>query len=113
MKMTYLSWRFKTEHYNFGRMEKQLDPARKRSWVYYSTERRFEDDWLGADIGDKAELRFYLHYKGIFDAVLKVASEDAEHDKCVANARHRVLTEILPIVGAREVEEIETTIHRY
>ncbi|PSM31731.1 hypothetical protein [Haliangium sp. UPWRP_2] len=112
MKTTYLTWRFKTDHYNFGRLEKLLVPDTKRSWFYYSTERPLQPDWLGADIGGKAELRFYLHYKGIFDAVLKVASDDVEHDECVVAARHRVLTEILTIVGAREVEEIET-IYRY
>jgi hypothetical protein len=108
MKTTYLTWRFKTDNYYFGDLKKLLEPATKCPWVYYSTERRYKDDWLSADIGDKARLRFYLHYKGILDAVLRVESEDAEHDKCVANARHRVLTEILPIVGAREVEEIES-----
>ena len=112
MKTTYLSWRFKTDNYHFSGLKKLLEPATKRSWVPYSTERRYEDDWLGADIGDKAELRFYLHYKGILDAVLKVTAEDAEHDERVATARHRVLTEILPVAGAREVQEIETK-HRY
>ena len=113
MKTTYVSWRFKTDNDYFGRLKKLLDPATKRSWFYYSTETRYQDDFLGADIGDKAELRFYDHYKGILDAVQKVASEDAEHDECVASARHRVLTEILPVAGAREVEEIETKLHRY
>lgn len=51
------------------------------------------------------------HYKGILDAVLKVESQGAEHDACVEAARRRVLAEILPVGGAREVEEIETT-HR-
>ncbi|HMU38178.1 MAG TPA: hypothetical protein PKE31_04135 [Pseudomonadota bacterium] len=113
MKTTYITWRFKTDNDYFGRLKKLLEPATKRPWVHYSTERRYEDDWLSADIGDKARLRFYDHYKGILDAVLKVESEDMEHDERVANARHRVLTEILPVAGAREVEEIETTKHRY
>lgn len=112
MKTTYLTWRFKTEHYNFGRLEKRLESATKRSWFYYSTERP-PPDWLGEPLDDKAELRFYLYYKGIFDAVLKVATEDAEHDERIAAARNKVLSEILPFVGAREIEEIETTIHRY
>jgi len=112
MKTTYISWRFKTDTDYFGRLKKLLEPATKRSWVHYSTEKRYEDDWLGGDIDDKAKLRFYDHYKGILDAVLKVTSEDAEHDAHVAAARHRVLTEILPVAGAREVEEIETK-HRY
>ena len=111
MKTTYLSWRFKTDNYYFGRLKKLLEPATKRSWIHYSTERPLKPDWLGADIGDQARLRFYLHYKGILDAVLTVASEDAKHDEHVAAARHRVLTEILPVAGACEVEEIET-IHR-
>lgn len=112
MKTTYLTWRFKIDNDYFGRLKKLLEPATKRSWFHYSTERRFEDDWLGGDIDDKAELRFYDHYKGMLDAVLKVTSEDAEHDERVVAARHKALTEILPIVGGREVEEIET-IHRY
>ena len=89
-----------------------LEPATKYSRFYYSTERPLKSDWLGADIGDNAELRFYLHYKGITDAVLKVASEEAEHDERITTARHKVLNEILPVVGACEVEEIETK-HRY
>ena len=112
MKTTYLSWRFKTDDDYFGSMKKLLEPATKCSWFYYSTEPPLKPDWLGADIGDKAELRFYDHYKGILDAVLKVTSEDAEHDERVATTRHRVLTEIPPVAGAREVEEIET-IHLY
>ncbi|MBL9007213.1 MAG: hypothetical protein JNJ46_23350 [Myxococcales bacterium] len=108
MKTTYISWRFKTDDDFFGSMKKKLEPATKLHWVDYGTEKRYKDDWLGADIGDKARLYFYLHYKGILDAVLKVASEDTEHDACIAAARHKVLTEILPIVGAREVEEVET-----
>ena len=108
MKTTYVSWRFKTDDDFFGSMKKKLEPATKRYWVAYSTERRYKDDWLGANIGDNADLRFYDHYKGILDAVLKVVSEDGEHDERVAAARQKVLTEILPIVGAREVEEVET-----
>ncbi|MBL9007214.1 MAG: hypothetical protein JNJ46_23355 [Myxococcales bacterium] len=112
MKTTYLSWRFKTDNHHFVRLRKLLEPATRHSWVHYSTDRNDRVDWLGAGIGEKAALRFYLDYKGIFDAVLKVTSEDAEYDECVAADRQRVLTEILPIVGAREVEGIET-IHLY
>lgn len=108
MKTTYFSWRFKTDNYSLGRLRKLLVSATKLHWIHYSTERNDRVDWLGADLGDKAELRFYEHYRGMLDAVLKVASEDAEHDECVAAARQKVLTEILPIVGAREVEGIET-----
>ena len=108
MKTTYVSWRFKIEDDYFGSMKKLLEPATKCSWVHYSTDRPLKPDWLSADIGGQARLRFYEHYKGILDAVLTVTSEDAEHDERVAAARHRVLTEILPVVGAREVEEIET-----
>lgn len=108
MKTTYVSWRFKIDDDYFGSMKKLLDAATRRSWFYYSTERPLQPDWLGEDISDNAELRFYEHYKGIMDAVLKVVSEDAEHDERVAAARQKVLTEILPIVGAREVEEVET-----
>lgn len=108
MKTTYLTWRFKTDNYYFGDLKDLLEPATARPWVHYSTERRYKDDWLGACIGDKAWLHFYLHYKGILDAVLRVESEDAEHDERIAAARHRVLTEILPVAGARDVEEVET-----
>ena len=96
----------------FDSMKELLDSATGRSWFYYSTERPLQPDWLGDDIGGHAELRFYLHYRGILDAVLKVAVDEAAHDEYVAAARQRVLTEILPIVGAREVKEIET-IHLY
>lgn len=113
MKTTYVSWRFKTDDDYFGDLKKRLEPATKLRWIHYSTERNDRVDWLGGNIGDKAELRFYERYMGILDAVLKVVSEDAEHDECVASARHRVLTEILLAAGAREVEEIETKIHRY
>ena len=112
MKTTYVSWRFKIDDDYFGSMKKLLEPATKCSWVHYSTERRYKSDWLGADIGGQARLRFYEHYMGILDAVLEIVSEEAEHDERVVAARHRVLTEILPVVGAREVEEIETK-HRY
>ncbi|HNN90708.1 MAG TPA: hypothetical protein PKI03_00500 [Pseudomonadota bacterium] len=113
MQTTYLTWRFKTDNDYFGDLKKLLAPATKCSWIHYSTERNDRVDWLGATIGDKAELRFYERYMGILDAVLKVATEDAEHDERIAAARNKVLSEILPIVGAREIEEIETTIHRY
>lgn len=61
MKTAYVSWRFKTDDDFFGSLKKKLEPATKLHWVDYGTEKRYKDDWLGADLGGQARPHFYDH----------------------------------------------------
>lgn len=59
MKTAYVSWRFKSDDDFFGSLKKKLEPATKLHWVDYGTEKRYKDDWLGADLGGQARPHFY------------------------------------------------------
>jgi hypothetical protein len=106
---TKLAWRFATDVLYFVHMAKRLNAATPYKWVQYSAEHRYRDDWLGSKITDNATLKFYESHKGIFSAELTVESPADAHADDVPLARQRVLTEILPLLGARDIQETKPT----
>jgi hypothetical protein len=106
---TRLAWKFTSDARMLYGLEKLLKAATPFKWAQYSTDRNDRDDWVGARIADHAALKFYDEYKHIFTAELLVESEESVHAQDVEAAKQRVLSEILPAVGAREIQETKPT----
>ena len=86
-------------------MEKLLSAKTKLEWTHYSTDRTDREDYVGSFLTGHARVRFYEDRKNIYIIQLVVESEESVHAQEIEAAKHQVLSEILPAVGASEIQE--------
>ena len=100
-----LAWRFPTNLVWREDIKKILDRISAQPWRLFDSDRR--DDFISGQVTPHASLTIIL-YRGACSATLYVDDPGgAVVEQHLDEAKQRVLSEILPALGARDVREIE------
>jgi hypothetical protein len=101
-KRIELAWLFESDLKWLTEMKKRLDPISSPPWVKIDSDSKA--DYLSHVVNEHALIRIYDYGKA-FVATVSVDAGARDAQALVETSKQRLLTELLPALGARAVHE--------
>lgn len=97
------AWVFETDLPCLEDVKTKLDAVSPRPWTKRDSDSR--PDSISHAVTEHAVARIHECGKGVFVASVELRSANADRDRELEAARARLFADVLPVIGARAVEE--------